>query len=241
MVNPAPFEAHAHANLLAALQGVAAACDTALDDILPLPQNTSEQPLWQAMHHSVLGGGKRIRPFLVMEITRLLGGSVDSALRAGLAVELLHTYALVHDDLPAMDNADTRRGKASCHVAFDEATAILVGDGLQALAFEVLADPITHPDPFVRAELVLHLAKAAGVSGMVMGQMLDLQGEKQAHSLQTITRCYDGKTGAILGFCCMAAGIISGVDTLKNSSNSGLRLGVYFRLSMIFWTLKATL
>ena len=130
-----------------------------------------------AMRHAVLGGGKRLRPFLTVEAARLFGAKGRAPLRAGCAVELLHCYSLVHDDLPSMDDDDLRRGRPTVHKAYDEATAILVGDALQTLAFEMLADRATDPDPGHRADLVLGLARASGFGGMVGGQMLDLAAE----------------------------------------------------------------
>src|SRR5918997_2530398 len=133
--------------------------------------------LMAAMPHASLGGGKRLRPFLTIEAARLLGREGQGTLRAGCAVELLHCYSLVHDDLPSMDDDDLRRGRPTVHNAYDEATAILVGDALQTLAFEVLADPATAPDPAIRSDLVLGLARASGLGGMVGGQLLDLSAE----------------------------------------------------------------
>ena len=143
-----------------------------------VPARSRRPPrLMEALRHAALGGGKRLRPFLTVETARLLGQRHRRALRAGCAVELLHCYSLVHDDLPSMDDDDLRRGRPTVHKAFDDATAILAGDALQTLAFEVLADPATDPDPAIRAELVLRLARASGVGGMVGGQMLDLAAE----------------------------------------------------------------
>ncbi|MDQ0396095.1 polyprenyl synthetase family protein [Labrys monachus] len=133
--------------------------------------------LMAAMRYAVLGGGKRLRPFLVFETARLLKGEEETALRAGAAIELIHAYSLVHDDLPSMDDDDLRRGKPTVHRAFDEATAVLVGDALQTLAFETLADPATSGDAAIRARLIALLARAAGAAGMAGGQMLDLEAE----------------------------------------------------------------
>jgi farnesyl diphosphate synthase len=168
------------------------------------------------MRHATLGGGKRLRPFLVIETARMLGGEGAAALRAGAAIELLHCYSLVHDDLPAMDDDDMRRGRATVHRAFDEATAILAGDALQTLAFEVLADPATHSDGDVRAELVLGLARAAGLAGMAGGQMLDLAaegryGETSSHETQ-VRRIDAMKTGAIIAFAVEAGAIVARSD-----------------------------
>jgi len=137
-----------------------------------------EAPLFEAMRYGTLNGGKRLRPFLVMETSALFGVDAVRARRVAAAVEFVHCYSLIHDDLPAMDDAQLRRGKPATHVAFDEATAILAGDALLTLAFEILSDPETHEDPRVRCELVSMLAKASGGHGLCGGQMLDLIGEK---------------------------------------------------------------
>jgi len=172
--------------------------------------------LIEAMRHAVLGGGKRLRPFLAIETARMLGNDGAGVARAGAAIELVHCYSLVHDDLPAMDDDDLRRGKPTVHRAFDEATAILVGDGLQTLAFEVLADPATDPDPGRRADLVLGLARAAGLGGMVGGQMLDLAAEgrygDQKLDEAMIRQLQAMKTGAILAFSVEAGAICGGAD-----------------------------
>jgi farnesyl diphosphate synthase len=170
--------------------------------------------LLDAMRYAVLGGGKRLRPFLVVETARLLNGNEGTALRAGAAIELVHVYSLAHDDLPAMDDDDLRRGKPTLHLAFDEATAILAGDTLQTLAFETLADPATSSDAALRADLVLALAKAAGGAGMAGGQMLDLEaegrlGSKMEVNAQAILRLQAMKTGAILS-CAVEMGAMIG-------------------------------
>lgn len=160
--------------------------------------------LLAAMRHGALAGGKRLRPFLTVETARILGAAGDGALRAGAAVELLHCYSLVHDDLPAMDDDDLRRGRPTVHKAYDEATAILAGDALLTLAFDVLADPATHPSGEIRAALVRCLARAAGPGGMVGGQMLDLAAEgrfdrrRQDLGEGEIRRLQAMKTGALL-------------------------------------------
>jgi len=161
------------------------------------------------MRYSVFAGGKRLRPALVLAATDAVGGSREDAVPAACAVEMIHTYSLIHDDLPAMDDDDLRRGKPSCHKQFDEATAILAGDALQALAFEVLAHEATHGDPSVRAMLVSELAKAAGAHGMVGGQMLDLLAETQSDmSIGAITRLQRLKTGSLISFSCSAGAIL---------------------------------
>jgi farnesyl diphosphate synthase len=163
-------------------------------------------PLYEAMRYAAIGGGKRLRPLLVVAACGLFHVDRERALRVGLAVECIHVYSLIHDDLPCMDDDDLRRGKPTLHRAFDEATAILAGDSLHALAFEVLADEATHEDPFVRAELIAELARAAGPSGMAGGQMMDLAAEETTLDLAAVTRLQQLKTGALIGFCLEAGG-----------------------------------
>ncbi len=160
--------------------------------------------LFSAMRYATLEGGKRLRPFLLMESARMFAVAESCALRAAAAIEMVHSYSLVHDDLPAMDDDDLRRGRPTTHKAFDEATAILAGDALLTGAFEVLADPLTHGDPLVRADLVLSLARAAGAEGMVGGQMIDLAAENMTLDIGTITRLQRLKTGALIAFACEA-------------------------------------
>jgi farnesyl diphosphate synthase len=165
-----------------------------------------------AMQHGTLGGGKRFRPFLVIESAGLFGVAPEAAADAAAAVECVHCYSLVHDDLPAMDNDSLRRGRPTVHVAFDEWTAILAGDGLLTVAFEILADPATHPDAAVRAALCLGLARACGVTGLVGGQSLDLAAERLNHPAQPdathVRRLQAMKTGALLRFSCEAGAIL---------------------------------
>jgi farnesyl diphosphate synthase len=195
------------ADLPKALADAAAEVETVLDAVLSA-EGAPEKVIYDAMRYTTLGGGKRLRPFLVMESARLFGVSKASALRTGAALELIHCYSLVHDDLPAMDDDDLRRGKPTVHKQFDEATAILAGDGLVTMAFEVLADPATHPDAEIRATLVLALAKASGVRGMVGGQMIDLDAETKTLNLAEITKLQQLKTGALIGFGCEAGAIL---------------------------------
>jgi farnesyl diphosphate synthase len=190
------------------LADVAAAVNDALDRLLPMPAGP-EARVVEAMRYATLGSGKRIRPFLVVSSARLFNVAESSAFRAAAAIEMLHSYSLVHDDLPAMDDAELRRGRPSVHRKFDEATAILAGDGLLTLAFEVLADPLTHGDAQVRAELVLALARAAGHAGMVGGQMLDLEAEHGQLDIGSITRLQRMKTGAIIAFSCVAGAVLA--------------------------------
>jgi farnesyl diphosphate synthase len=168
--------------------------------------------LRDAMAHAVLGGGKRFRPFLVVESARIFGISPERSAFTAAAVELLHCYSLVHDDLPAMDNDELRRGRPTVWKAFDQATAILAGDALLTLAFEILADPGTHSDPAVRSQLVLGLARAAGASGMVGGQQLDLEAEASdsvLHAAAGVQAIQDMKTGALIRYSACAGAILA--------------------------------
>src|SRR5271167_5149661 len=166
------------------LAEVGAEVEAELEELLALETRPQElarpERLISAMRHGVLGGGKRLRPFLTIETARALGVTGAAPLRAGCAIECVHCYSLVHDDLPAMDDDDLRRGRPTTHKAYDEATAILAGDALQAMAFEILADPRTDPSAEIRAVLSLGLARAAGLAGMVGGQMLDIEAETAA-------------------------------------------------------------
>jgi farnesyl diphosphate synthase len=174
-----------------------------LNNVLPLPSG-KEARVVEAMRYSAIGTGKALRPFLSITVGNMLGLPQETSIRIGLAIEVLHTYSLIHDDLPAMDNDTLRRGKPTNHVQFDEATAILAGDALQALAFEILADSKTHPNADIRSRLVLELARSAGFKGMVGGQMLDLIGETTILTLPEIEQMQALKTGALLWFSCIA-------------------------------------
>jgi farnesyl diphosphate synthase len=167
-----------------------------------------EARVFEAMRYSALAPGKRLRPFLVLAGAQLFGVAGRSALQVAAAVEMVHAYSLVHDDLPAMDNSDLRRGRPTCHKEFDEATAVLAGDGLLTFAFEVLTHPDTHGDPAVRCELVSALAQAAGPAGMVGGQMIDLIAENRTLDIGAITRLQRMKTGALIAFACEAGAIL---------------------------------
>jgi len=165
------------------------------------------------MRYAALGAGKRLRPFLVIESARLFNVPAASALRVGAALECVHCYSLVHDDLPAMDDDDLRRGKPTAHRKFDEATAILAGDSLLTLAFEILVHEETHADAKVRSALVLELAQASGMNGMAGGQMLDIEAEAgAAQTLDSIIRIQAHKTGALFRFACQAGAIMAGAD-----------------------------
>ena len=182
--------------------------DSVIDGLLRPPPGL-EARVYEAMRYSALAPGKRLRPLLVLAGSRLFGVGRRGALQVAAAIEMVHAYSLIHDDLPAMDNSDLRRGRPTCHKAFDEATAVLAGDGLLTMAFEVLSHPDTHGSPSVRCELVAALAAAAGGAGMVGGQMIDLIAEKQPLDMGAITRLQRMKTGALIAFACEAGAILA--------------------------------
>lgn len=186
-----------------------------------------------AMRYAVLGGGKRFRPFLVLASARLCGLPDEAALNAGAALECIHCYSLVHDDLPAMDDDDMRRGRPTVHKAFDEATAILVGDSLLTLAFEILADPSTHPHAAVRSEMILGLARSAGRAGMAGGQMLDLEAPGKDLAEADILRLQSMKTGALIRFACEAGAILAEAGGAQRQAlrDYGEALGLAFQLA----------
>jgi len=194
-------------NLASAMADSARAVADTLQRMLP-QSDFPEHKLFDAMRYGTLGAGKRLRPFLVLSSARIFGVDDDCALRAAAAVECVHCYSLIHDDLPAMDDADLRRGQPTVHKKFDEATAVLAGDALLTLAFEILADPRTHEDPQVRCRLVTALAKASGVHGMVGGQMLDLIAETTDLDIGAVTRLQRLKTGELIAFSVEAGAIL---------------------------------
>ncbi len=189
--------------------------------------------LGDAMRYAVLGGGKRLRPFLVIESAALFGVPQAAALNAAAAVECIHCYSLAHDDLPAMDDDDIRRGRPTVHKAFDEATAILAGDGLLTLAFEILARPDTHADANVRGELVAALARASGWEGMAGGQQLDLEAEGRPQSLPEVTRIQSLKTGALIGFAIAAGAVLAcaGAPQRRALAHYAESLGLAFQIA----------
>jgi farnesyl diphosphate synthase len=202
-----PSPRAAHHSFQEQLDDVVASTNRVIDRLLPTLE-LPEKRLFDAMRYGTLNGGKRMRAFLVVHTARLFGVDSNRACRVAAALEMIHAYSLIHDDLPAMDNADLRRGKPSTHKQFDEATAILAGDALLTYAFEILADTETHEDPRVRIELIGKLAHAAGPQGMVGGQMLDLIGEKQEFDLGTISRLQRLKTGKLIAFAGDAGAIL---------------------------------
>jgi farnesyl diphosphate synthase len=194
--------------LAAVMSDSVSAVDALIDRLLAKPDGP-EARVYEAMRYAALGPGKRLRPFLVLASSHLFGVSDRNALQAAVAIELLHTYSLIHDDLPAMDDSDLRRGRPTCHKVFDDAAAILAGDGLLTLAFEVLSDPDAHDDPAVRVELISCLAKAAGAAGMVGGQQIDLLVEHSPPlDIDAIMRLQRLKTGALIAFSCEAGAIL---------------------------------
>ena len=213
------------------------ATEAVLDKLLadePLAGEIARPPrLLAAMRHAALGGGKRLRPFIVIELARLFGRSANDALGAAAALECVHCYSLVHDDLPAMDDDDLRRGRPTVHKAFDEATAILAGDALLTLAFAVLADPATDPDPAVRAELVASLAAASGLGGMAGGQMLDLTAGGATRGEADIRLMQGMKTGALFGAAAEAGAILgrASAGERQGLARFGAALGLAFQLA----------
>jgi farnesyl diphosphate synthase len=180
-----------------AIRQVAAEIDSEFDTLLTVPDDARRR-LFEAMRHAAMDGGKRLRPMLLLATAELFHVDRETAVRVATAIEAIHVYSLIHDDLPCMDNDDLRRGKPTVHRAFDEATAVLAGDSLHVLAFEILSSSKTHSDPFVRSELIATLAMASGPDGMAGGQMMDLEAEKTTFDLPTVTRLQALKTGALI-------------------------------------------
>jgi farnesyl diphosphate synthase len=220
--------------LAAAMSAAASEIDQALDALIP-PVEGDEARLFEAMRYASMGGGKRLRGFLVLEGAAQFGVARDAALRVASAIEMLHAYSLVHDDLPCMDDDDLRRGKPTVHRAFDEATAVLAGDALQTQAFLVLSEPETHPDPAVRAELCRALARAAGARGMCGGQMLDMLAEEAGRPLEEaeIGRLQLLKTGKLIEFSAEAGAILgkAPIQLRHALSAYGRDLGAAFQIA----------
>ena len=195
-----------------------------------LPTKKYSQKLHDAMKYSIKVGGKRLRPLFLIEISKIFNVKKIMAFRAAAAIELIHCYSLVHDDLPAMDDDDLRRGHMTCHKKYDDATAILVGDAFQSLAFEILSDKKTHPNASVRCNLINELSKASGATGMVGGQMLDLDAEKKKLSLSEILMLQKLKTGELFRFSCIAGPILSEQKDLKHFEEFANNLGLAFQI-----------
>jgi farnesyl diphosphate synthase len=214
-----------------ALSETARNVDETLDALLPLHEDLGSR-LMEAVRYASLSGGKRIRPFLAVSGAKLFGADETSALRVAAAIEMVHCYSLIHDDLPAMDNDDMRRGLPACHIKFDEATAILAGDALLTRAFGVLAEPATHHDARVRSDLVAELSQAAGPEGMVGGQMLDLVAQHQDLEMPEITRLQMMKTGALIAFSCESGAILGkAADTGRQAMRAYAHdLGLAFQI-----------
>ncbi len=214
-----------------AIAKITADIDTLFDRLLAVPDDPRAR-LFEAMRHAVIGGGKRLRPLLVVATAGLFNVERDAAVRVGAAVEAIHVYSLIHDDLPCMDDDDLRRGKPTVHKAFDEAIAVLAGDSLHALAFELLADANSHPDPFVRSELMATLALASGPDGMAGGQMMDIAAEDAEFDLPTITRLQALKTGALIGASVEMGAILGHVPVEGRSALRGYArdIGLAFQI-----------
>ena len=220
------------ANLQAESARVSSAVDRLFEHYLGDPGDGRDR-LFAAMRHAGIGGGKRLRPLLTVAAARLFGMDEERSIRAGTAIEAIHVYSLIHDDLPCMDDDDLRRGKPTVHKAFDDATAVLAGDCFHDLAFEILSDVATHEDPFVRAELVLELARASGPHGMAGGQMLDLDAEGETLDLGAISRLQQLKTGALIEYAVEAACIMGRIEPRARKPYRGYAraIGLAFQIA----------
>jgi farnesyl diphosphate synthase len=228
----APSLREASPEFTALVKDTAEAVEKTIGRLLP-ESDLPEAPLYEAMRYASMGGGKRLRPFMVIQSAKLFGVDEMRARRVGAALEMLHCYSLIHDDLPAMDNSETRRGKPATHIEFDEATAILAGDALLTLAFQVISENETHEDPRVRIELVNMLSLAAGGHGMVGGQMLDLIAEGEDFDLGTISRLQRMKTGKLMAFACESGAVLGKASDIYRRSlrNYAFDLGLAFQVT----------
>ena len=214
------------------LKEVADKLTVAMDQLIP-PAVGPEADLMRAMRHAALANGKRMRPFYVLETGRMFDAPEKTLLRVAAALECVHTYSLVHDDLPCMDDDDLRRGQPTVHVAFDEATAVLAGDALLTLAFRIIADEDTHDDPAIIRQLIARLADSAGALGMVGGQMIDMMGQDMPRDLKTITRMQRLKTGALISYSTEAAAIVGRASVAERQALSGFShdLGLAYQIA----------
>jgi farnesyl diphosphate synthase len=219
-------------SLRPALDAIGKAIDQRFDRLLPVPED-SRARLYEAMRHAAIGGGKRMRPLLVVAACDLFHVDRERALRVALSIECIHVYSLIHDDLPCMDDDSLRHGKPTVHLAYDEATAVLAGDSLHALAFDILAEEATHEDPFARLELITALAEASGPAGMAGGQMMDLVAEHELYDLAGVTRLQQLKTGALIGFCLEAGAIMGRIPDAGRTPLRGYArdLGLAFQIA----------
>ncbi len=222
-----------HQRLAAAARATGTALDRLLGKAAGAGEDARPPRLVAAMRYAALGPGKRLRPYLLIESARLCGATGAGVVRAAAALECVHCYSLVHDDLPAMDDDDLRRGRPTVHRAYDEATAILAGDALLTLAFAILADRKTDPDPAVRAELVAALATAAGIGGMVGGQMRDLEAEARPIGPAAVRRMQAMKTGALFRFACEAGAILGHASPARRRrlADFGRAFGLAFQVA----------
>ena len=217
------------------LQLDAAACEAVLKKLIAASEGPATQ-LRAAMEHGLLNGGKRVRASLVLAAARLVSGDMTDtvgALRTAAAIECLHAYSLIHDDLPAMDDADTRRGKPSVHMLFDDATAILAGDALQSMAFDILAADATHRNAAVRVQLIEKLAQSSGLAGMAGGQMLDLEAEERPFDITETKQMQMMKTGALISCAVLSGGIVAGASHVLLSAQAAYakHLGLAFQIA----------
>jgi len=227
-----PAEPRDFSALTTALEATSSEVERTLEGILPVPDG-DEARVVAAMRYALFGGGKRLRPFLTVATADLFGTAREYSLRAGAAIECIHNYSLVHDDLPAMDDDDLRRGQPTVHKAYDEATAVLAGDALVTVAFEILAEEATHPDPGIRAALVASLARAAGYRGMVGGQMRDLAAEHRRLSEAEITGLQRMKTGALIVAAVEAGALLGGASAAEREALTAYSraLGLAFQIA----------
>jgi len=218
--------------LQTAFAEIASEIDQCFDALLPVPDDP-RAPLFKAMRHAAIGGGKRVRPLLLVATAGMFNVDRALAIRVATAIEAIHVYSLIHDDLPCMDDDDLRRGKPTVHKAFDESIAVLAGDSLHALAFEILADDQSHRDPFIRSELIATLAQASGPSGMAGGQMMDIEAEKTRFDLPTVTRLQQLKTGALIAASVEMGAILGHVPHEGRSNLRGYArdIGLAFQIA----------